>query len=229
MSYRAPLFVQLEDEDLVLEIGAAMFPGQITRNPEENGLQLWVAGAEPGDDLAAEARALFQTALGVLRAWRPSAGELETERLMGLGPGTVRNERGDQWFLLAMVRTYSTGVGELPKLALAAKQGVEDCSQLANALWLFGRANLSAADFYMIHEYAEDAFNGTKGVTKALRLSGKSQARLTMSANMLSPMAGGRHYVRTPSGRVMPLESQREYVGLLLRRWISGYAESVVD
>jgi hypothetical protein len=224
LSYPAPPFVQLDDEDLVLEIGAVMFPGKITRSSEENGLRLWVDGTEPGPELASDARALFQTALGVLRAWRPSAGELAAERLVGLGPGTVRNEQGDQWVLMAPVISQGTGVGELRELLEPARKGIDDSSQLANALWLFGRTSLSAADFYMIHEYAVDAFGGTKGITAALGLSGKSQDRLTKSANNLSPVAGGRHYVRSPSQEVMPLEEQREYIGLLLRRWISRHA-----
>ena len=225
LSYPAPSFVQLADENLVLEIGKVLFPGRITRSPRENGLRLWVDGAEPESELASDARALFQTALGVLRAWRPGAGQLRAERLEGLGPGTVRNEQGAQWVLPASVISHGTGVGELHDLLEPAKKGIDDSDHLANALWLFGRAGLTAADFYMIHEYALDAFGGTKGITAALGLSGKSQNRLTSSANNLSPVAGGRHYVRSPPHEVMALEEQREYIGVLLRAWISRYAD----
>jgi hypothetical protein len=43
-----------------------------------------------------EAVARFQIALGVLRAWRPDAGELREERRAGLGEGSIRDEAGNQ-------------------------------------------------------------------------------------------------------------------------------------
>jgi integrase len=47
LSYPAPLFVQLEDEDLVLEIGAVIFAGKITRNPEETAFGFGLTAQSP--------------------------------------------------------------------------------------------------------------------------------------------------------------------------------------
>jgi hypothetical protein len=92
ISFPAPALCQYEDEDLVIRIADMLFAGQVDRWPNEYGLRLWVDGDPTAPDEAAEeARAIFQTVLGVLRSWRPESGELEDERRGGRGAGTIRD------------------------------------------------------------------------------------------------------------------------------------------
>ena len=164
ISFPAPALCQMADEDLVIEIGAVVFPDCIKRWPGENGLRLWVDG-DPTDPAAgAEALARFQTVLGVLRAWRSGAGELCDERRAGLGEGSVRDEANNQWVMVGPAIEYGIARGEIDELAASAARGVGVSQNLRNALWLNGRANRTAADFYMIHEYAEAEFGGPKGI-----------------------------------------------------------------
>ncbi len=223
IGFPAPALCQSADEDLLIEIGAVVFPGCIKRWPGENGLRLWVEG-DPTDPAAgADAVAKFQTVLGVLRAWRSGAGELRGERRVGLGGGTVRDEAGNQWVMVGSVIEYGIMGGEIEKLAANARRGVDGSQYLRNALWLHGRPARTAADFHMIHEYADEEFHGTKGISAALGLSGKSQSRLTKSMNNLSPLAGGRHASRNDVVATMTLDEQREYIAGLLRQWIALY------
>jgi hypothetical protein len=222
ISFPAPAICQGADEDLLIEIGAVIFPGCIKRWPGENGLRLWVEG-DPTDSAArTEALAKFQTVLGVLRAWRSGAGELRDERRAGLGEGSVRDEAGNQWVMVDPALGYGIAGGEIEKLSASAFQGIRVSQNLRNALWLNGRTNRTAADFYMIYEYAEKELKGSKGIRAALGLSDDSQDRLTRSANNLSPLEGGRH-AEGGAAVAMTLDEQREYVARLLRLWIARY------
>jgi hypothetical protein len=111
----------------------------------------------------------------VLRSWRSSAGELSDETRAGLGKGSVRDEARNQWVIVGPAIEYGIAEGEIEKLAASAGRGINTSQYLRNALWLYGRLNPTAADFYMIHEYAEEEFNGTKGIESKLGLSIKSQ------------------------------------------------------
>lgn len=220
ISFPAPALCQGADEDLLIEIGAAVFPDCIKRWPGENGLRLWVEGNPTDPAAGAEALAKFQTVLGVLRAWRSGAGELREERRAGLGEGSVRDEAGNQGVMVGPAIAYGIVGGEIERLAASASQGVSTSQNLRNALLLNGRTNRTAADFYMIYEYAEREFGGRKGIRNALGLSDKSQSRLTNSANNLSPLAGGRH-AKGGVVAAMGLDEQREYIAGLLRMWIA--------
>ena len=222
ISFPAPALCQGADEDLLIEIGAVIFPGCIKRWAGENGLRLWVEGVPTDSAAGADALARFQTVLGVLRAWRSGAGELCDERRSGLGEQSVRDEAGNQWVMVGPAIGYGIAGGEIEKLAASAARGVSTSQNLRNALWLNGRTNRTAADFYMILEYAEHEFGGPSGISAVLGLSRKSQSRLASSANNLSPLAGGRH--ANGGGAVaMGLDEQREYVAGLLRLWIAQY------
>ena len=109
--------------------------------------------------------------------------------------------------------------GEDHLFAQQAAIAIDRSQNLRNALWLNGRANRTAADFYMIHEYAERDLGGEQGITAALGISANEQERLTRSANNLSPLEGGRH-VAERSRALWTLEEQREFAAELLRRWI---------
>jgi hypothetical protein len=222
ISFPAPVLCQFADEELLIEIGSTIFPSCIKRWRGENGLRIWVEG-DPSDLAAgAEALARFQIVLGVLRAWRPIAGELCDERRTGLGERSVRDEAGNQWVTIGPAIDYRIAGGEIEKLAASATRSISASQNLRGALQLNGRANRTAAEFYMIYEYAKDEFGGPKGIRTALGLSLRSQSRLTSAANRLSPLLGGRH-VRGSEGEAMGLDEQRESVAQLLLRWMEHY------
>jgi hypothetical protein len=222
ISFPAPALCQGADEELLIQVGAVVFPGCIKRWPGENGLRIWVHGNPTDPRAAVDARERFQIVLGVIRAWRWGAGELVDERRAGLGERSVRDEAGNQWVMVGPAIAYGIAGGEIESLAAGASRGISTSMNLRNALWLNGRANRTAADFYMIYEYARREFDGPRGIRKALGLSEDSQERLTKSANNLSPLEGGRHV----DGRVaapMSLNEQGEYIAQLLRQWVRRY------
>jgi hypothetical protein len=225
LSFPAPGLCQYADEEIMLEIGNVVFSGCLKRWPGENGLRIWVDGNPQASSASrGEALARFQTVLGILRAWRPDAGELQDERRVSLGEGTVRDEHGNQYVSLGTIVTYSMHAREIETFAIQSMHGINATVNLSNALWLHGRANRNAADFYMIHEYAQLEFGSPKGIMRALGISVGSQSRLTKSANNLSPLAGGRHVSGDADAVVMSLKEQREHVARLLRSWIATYA-----
>lgn len=223
ISFPAPALTQGADEELLIEIGATIFPGCVKRRPGENGLRILVDGEPTSPAARVDAVAKFQTTLGVLRAWRPEAGELREETRAGLGEGTVRDEEGNQWVSVGVARSYATMGGEIQALAASARNGIATSRTLPNALWLNGRMNRISADFYMIHEYAKKEFGSREAIAKTLGISSNAQSRLAQSANNLSPLLGGRH--AQIEGKVVPMtqDEQREFVAQLLRSWINWY------
>jgi hypothetical protein len=224
ISYKAPELCQAADEDLLLQMGKAIFRGFVSRDEDEGGLRLWVAGKTPNKASGTKAEAKFQTLLGILRAWRSGAGEVVDERRGGLGQdGAARDDNGTQYLTLRPVAIY-VGVGdEVRSHAKNAALAIKASQNIRNALWLSGRTNRTAADFYMIHEYAEHDLGGKKGITAKLGISGKQQDNLTQSANNLSPLAGGRH-ARGQKAAPWTLKEQEEFTADMLRRWISHLA-----
>lgn len=219
ISYPAPLLCQGADEDAMMQVGSIMFPGRISRHPGENGLRIWAEGDPKDINTGVRALGYFQVALGVLRAWKSGAGMLADEQRKGLASGPVRDELGNQYILLGGVVTYNFP-DEVAPLANSARRGIEASVSVRNSLWLNGRQGRTAADFYMIHEYAQRDLGGTKGIAAKLGLSESSQRRLTSAANNLSPLEGGRH----ATGQIeaaMTLDEQAAYVGRLIRSWIS--------
>lgn len=225
ISFPAPTACQFADEELMLEIASVVFPDCLRRWPGENGLRIWVTGDHRDPVVRDEAIARFQTVLGILRAWRADAGELREEVRAGLGEGSVKDEHGNTYVLVGTATLHVTVGGKIESFALQARHGIEASQNLGNALWLNGRMNRTAADYYMIHEYAEKEFGGTKGIRDKLGLTVASQSRLTMSANRLSPVAGGRHAGGDDDTAYMSLDEQREYVSELLRLWIATYRD----
>ncbi len=109
--------------------------------------------------------------------------------------------------------------GEIEHFAATARDAFKRSKALGNALWLNGRTGRTAADYYMIHEYACAEFVNEKGVTEALGVSGNDQQRLRASANNLSPLHGGRH-AQLDGPVPWNMERQREFCAELLRRWM---------
>jgi hypothetical protein len=102
---------------------------------------------------------------------------------------------------------------------------IDTSQNIRNALWLNGRANRTAADFYMIHEYAMRDLGGKKGIAAELGIPDNQQERLTQSANNLSPLEGGRH-VNEQKPAPWILEEQQEFSADMLRRWISHHSRN---
>lgn len=87
---------------------------------------------------------------------------------------------------------------------------------------LNGRLDRTAADYYMIHEYAGMEFGGLAGIEDALNVSVRSRRRRKQAVNNLSPLESGCHATQSAAPG-MTLEEQRGYVASLLLRWIKLY------
>lgn len=144
------------------------------------------------------------------------------------GPARRRGQAGNQWVGVGTVRVFATFGGEVEAFATGVRAAIDKSQGLRNALWLNERLGRTAADCYMIHEYAQADLGGTKGVREALGVSANAQERLTASANNLSPLEGGRHATGTGSA-LWSLEEQRAFTADLLRRWIQYRASSPGD
>jgi hypothetical protein len=224
ISYPAPLLCQHDDAKLLLEIAEIVLPGSLRQYPNENGLRIWVDGDSTGHPEAGRrALAKFQISLGVLRAWRTEAGRLANEERRGLGPGSVRDETGNQYMFVGAILVYSNTDDAL-LLAAAASRGITASRRLENCLWIYGRESRTSADYYMIHEYAKQEFSGPTGVANNIGVSATSQSRLTRSINNMSPLEGGRHAIERNPDVPMDLDVQAQFVGDLLRAWIGMYA-----
>ncbi|MDP8929303.1 MAG: hypothetical protein M3O70_12220 [Actinomycetota bacterium] len=207
---------------MILLAGEIVFPGEVTRWQGENGLRIWVDGWHRPDERAEViARYKIQILLGLLRAWRADAGKLKQERWGGLGQGSRRDSAGNQWVPVGPAVAYLAGHDELIRLAEAVASAIGKRESLCNALWLNGRADRTAADYYMVHEYAETEFGGKKRVRDRLDISVNDQNRLTRSANKLSPLEGGRH--ARHGAAPWSLDECREFIAQLLRQWIQHY------
>lgn len=215
----APALCQGADEDLMVEMGGVIYPGFVDRVPGANGLRLTLEGDYRDECLTELAADQFQTLLGVLRAWRPLAGQRVDEVRPGIGQGSIRDEHGNQVIMVGSAIIYTTFGSEVKTYAGLAKLAIARSIRLADALWLNGRRDRNAADFYMIYEYAEDDLGGRSAIVKALGVSENDITRLRMSANNLTPTEGGRHAKGTGAPE-WSLDRQREFIGRFLKEWI---------
>lgn len=216
----APALCQGADEDLIIEMGAVIFPGFAERNPAANGLRLKLDGDYKDESLRKVAADQFQILLGVLRAWRPIAGQREDERYPGIGRGSIRDEHGNQLVMAGSAIMYNVFGSEVGIYAREVKAALAYSSHLRNALWLNGRRDRNAADLYMVYEYAEDDLGGPKAIVGALGISDKEVTKLRRSANNLAPLEGGRHAKRYGVAE-WGLGKQAEFVGYFLKKWIT--------
>lgn len=223
----APALCQGADEDLIVEMGAVIFPGFVERDPNANGLRLKIEGDYMDDSLLKTAADQFQALLGVLRAWRPLAGQRSDEVRPGIGTGSIRDDHGNQVVRIGTALLYITAGLEVASYAREAKLASEYSPKLRNALWLNGRRDRNAADFYMMYEYAESDLGGRKGIVKVLDVSDSDIATLKSSANNLTPLDGGRH-AKGSGITEWSLNEQLEFVALFLRRWIRYRANDAV-
>jgi hypothetical protein len=216
----APALCQGADEDLIIEMGAIIFPGFVQRNPVGNGLRLKLEGDYKDNLLLKTAVDQFQTLLGVLRAWRPLAGQRVEEVRPGIGPGSIRDEHGNQLVIVGSAIAYTTFGSETEAYAWEAKLASEHSLHLRNALWLKGRRDRNAADFYMVYEYAEDDLGGRKATVAALGVTDNDITRLRNSANNLAPTDGGRHAKGSGTAE-WGLDDQKEFIARFLKKWIA--------
>ena len=221
----APLLCQGADENLLLELGSVFFPGFVARHPDGNGLRLVMDGDYADDAPLASAANRFQTLLGLLRAWRPIAGQRVDEVRPGIGPGSIRNERGDQLVKLGTVVGYLHAGTEFIAFARQAHAALNRSANLSNAVWLNGRRDRNSADFYMIYEYAEREFRGRKSIVESLGVSDNDIARLRSSTNNLGPADGGRHALGSGNAE-WNIAEQMEFIACFIRRWIAFSADS---
>ena len=215
----APALCQGADEDLIIEMGAIIFPGFVERNPSMNGLRLKLEGDYRDDSLLKTAADQFQALLGVLRAWRPLAGQRTDEVRPGIGTGSIRDDHGNQVVRVGSAMVYLTCGPEVEAYAREAKLASEHSPQLRNALWLNGRRDRNAADFYMVYEYAEDDLGGRKAIVEALGVTDNDITRLRSSANNLAPTDGGRH-AKGSGIAEWGLDDQMKFVACFLKSWI---------
>lgn len=221
----APDLCQGADEEVLLEMGSIICEGLIDRMPNANGLRLRVAGDYLDSALLEVAANEFQVLLGIIRAWKSIAGERRDEFRPGLGSGSVRDENGNQVVHVGTAIMYRASKEEIQQFAVQASVALNKSQALRNALWLNGRRGRNAADYYMVYEYAEAEFCGGPNISKALDVSMSDISRLRQSANNLCPTMGGRH----AGSETVPhwrLESQREFITELLRKWIRHLANS---
>ncbi len=218
--FPAPALCQGADENLIIEMGAIIFPGFVQQNPGTNGLRLQLEGDYKDESLLKTAADQFQILLGVLRAWRPLAGQRVDEVRPGIGPGSIRDEHGNQLVRVGPVIAYFTFGSEIEAYARQAKLASEHSPHLRNALWLNGRRDRNAADFYMVYEYAKDDLRGDKAIVAALGVTGKDITRLGTSANNLAPTDGGRHAKGSGTAE-WGLDDQKKFIARFLKKWIT--------
>lgn len=161
--FPAPALCQGADEDLLIEMGAVVFPDFIQRVPGANELRLRFEGDYRDDSLLKTAADRFQTLLGILRAWRPVAGQRVDEVRPGIGTGSIRDEHGNQVVKVGSGIMYVIGGSEVEAYARDVRIALQHSPYLCNALWLHGRRDRNSADFYMIYEYAERDLGGAEG------------------------------------------------------------------
>lgn len=218
--FPAPTLCQGSDENLIIEMGGVIFPGFVQRNPSTNGLCLQLAGNYKDDSLLKTAADQFQILLGVLRAWRPLAGQRVDEVRPGIGPGSIKDEHGNQLLRVGPIIEYATFGNEVEAYAREAKIASDHSPRLRNALWLNGRRNRNAADFYMVYEYAKCDLGGDKAIVAALSVTGEDITRLGKSANNLAPTDGGRHAKGSGTAE-WGLDDQKEFIARFLKKWIT--------
>ncbi len=224
----APRLCQGDDENVILEIGAAIWPGLLRRIPGQRGLCIELEGDYRDESLEKDATRKFQMLLGVLRAWRPSAGHRVDEISPGSGPGPIQDENGNQLIRVVGIPNHSRFGGEVEAFARDAAAALEreGSQRLGDALSVFGRRDLDAAAFFNVYEYAQREFTSPKGIGSALDVTQNELGKLTNSANNLSPVEGGRH-AKTSGNPPWTLSEQKEFVAKLLRNWIGCRARLV--
>lgn len=219
VSFPAPRLAQGSDEEALLEIADAMYPGLISRGEGDSRLNLWVQ--TPGEDhdlgeLETFARRRFSECLGALRAMKFGRGELREE----VARAPARYASGAVVIRTNTVKVYATFGDQIRQFAEQASGAIAQNSKLRDALELHGKARRDAGDFYSIYEYAKQEFGGREGIRSALGISIRRQKAFTKSANSLSPLEGGRHSHGDPGAVKMRLEEMAEFTATLLRTWI---------
>ena len=147
-------------------------------------------------------------------------GQRVDEVRPGIGSGSIRDEHGNQVIRPGSAIWHRTSGAEVEAYAREAKIAFEHSLHLRDALWLNGRRDRNAADFYMVYEYAKDDLRGDKAIVAALGVTGKDITRLGTSANNLAPTDGGRHAKGSGTAE-WGLDDQKKFIARFLKKWIT--------
>lgn len=204
----------------MMELGEVLYPGSIHRRDDQNNLFIWVDAADTKDPAGPyQARVVWESTLGVLRAGHPLAGELAVEQRTGLGAGAIRDVDGNQFVGIGAALIYTRFGDEIPNLAKEAEASLGRSQHLLTALRLFGRADRTAADYYMVLELARDEFGDYDRLRAAVGITRSELSDLRSSLNNLPALSGGRHAALSGTPP-WDLGRQRDVTGHLLRQWI---------
>lgn len=218
--FRAPELRQATDIKLLSMFGAEMFPGFLCLQSGENELRLGVDGSTTDPEAEALAGERFQILLGVLRSWSALAGQRTDELNTTIGRGPITDNNGNQTVRVGSVHEYQGTEDEIISYAKCAKRACERSECVRNALWLNGRRDRNAADYYMIYEYAKQEFGKDADIASALNVTCKDLERLRCSANNLAPREGGRH-AKASRPVAWSLGNQKEFVARFIRAWVT--------
>lgn len=221
----APELCQGADEDILIEMGETICEGLVDRTPDGNGLRLRVTGDYLNPAILEVAANEFQILLGVLRSWKPIAGERRDEARPGVGAGSVRDENGNQVVHVGTAIMYRDASDKIQKFSRQVCAALNRSQSLRNALWLNGRRDRNSADYYMVYEYAKVEIGSKADISSTLGVSISDIKKLKQSANNLCPTKGGRH----AGCKAVPcwgLDTQRQFTATLLKNWISHLANA---
>lgn len=210
-----------------MEVGAVLDPGLVRRHEGENGLRLWVEGGA-GEEAAGEAFRRFRVLLGVVRVWKPAAGELVVEREASLGSGAARDEAGNQTIHLGIALMYVRFPGDLEGFTSRVREAIDRHPRLSDAVGIYGKGNRDAADYFNIGELcAADFGRSSIAVVQQLGIGLDELKLFKWSANNLSATDGGRHAIQnrinrppTPGAVAWSLDEMRDFVARVIRAWI---------
>lgn len=227
--YPAPRLTQGADEELVLEIGNVLYPGMVERPHGEDTIRVWVAG-ERGDSAYLDTTVMFETILGVLRAWRPDAGQRIDDREVPTSRGLARDKTDAHTLYWESARFY-VRAAEVSPFAAAATRRMADSLKLREALEIHGRASRTAAEYHNILELfaSERGIRdlSSESMATALDVEHHELKMFYWSANNLAARHGGRHtrqdrldHPPAPGETPWALDQLCDFAGHVLRTWI---------
>lgn len=234
----APDLCSGDEADLVVEAGQVLAEGAVVNRIHDDGLRVRVGydltdlqddnGRYDFNPAQREAMEIFQLCLGALRTWRPDFGTLREEARRANGYGSfVEEETGARVLGIGPAIDYSgSDHGGRAELLQQISATAHPGTILHNALVLNGRTARSAADYYMIFEYAVMEFGQPSKIAKLLGIYEIDLTALRDSSCNISPFEGGRHAeMKTPSKITLDLAGIQRTAAQLLRAWIT-YADN---
>lgn len=149
IEFPIPEMTQGDDQQAMALLSNVISPGFIFKDPD--GRYVMNVAGDLSDDLdhaERSARRRFHEVLGVLRAFKHGRGELQSE----LVRSPARGPSGAQVIRVGTVKVYMTTPGSLERFGESAYRAFLASSRFHEAVYLFGKPNRDAGDFYTIHE-----------------------------------------------------------------------------